>query len=139
MPNNTKPSNQAWINSDEVRTLLAQRRTQLLGRLESDSAPALSNHEAVGEVRGPGDAGDRALRDLAEEDRLHNAQRSSGLVKLIDAALARLKAGTYGLCIDCGENIAARRLHSIPEVLRCVNCQEMYDSDHPSGDRHATL
>jgi DnaK suppressor protein len=139
MPNNTRPSSQPGISPEEVRTLLERRRAQFLVRMSSDAAPAILSQEAEGQLRGPGDAGDRALRDLAEEDRLHDAQRASALVKLIDAALARLNAGTYGLCLDCGEPIAARRLRSIPEVLRCVNCQEMYDSDHPSGERHATL
>lgn len=42
----------------------------------------------------------------------------------IDAALARIEAGTYGTCIDCGVDIAAARLHASPEVARCIPCQE---------------
>lgn len=43
------------------------------------------------------------------------------------AALARLDAGTYGVCIDCGEQIAAARLEFRPEAARCLACQEKYE------------
>ena len=138
MPNSTKQSSQPWLSPEEVRQLLERRRAQFLGRIDTDAAPADASRATV-EPRGPGDAGDRALRDLAEEDRLNDAQRASSRLKLIDAARARLSAGTYGLCTDCDERIEARRLRSIPEVMRCVNCQEIYDRDHHSGERHATL
>jgi RNA polymerase-binding transcription factor DksA len=38
-------------------------------------------------------------------------------------ALARLKAGTYGLCLGCGQPIAATRLAASPTAARCVACQ----------------
>jgi len=41
----------------------------------------------------------------------------------IDRALADLEAGRYGLCEDCGENIAPKRLKALPFATRCVACQ----------------
>ncbi len=41
----------------------------------------------------------------------------------IDAALRRIEAGVYGLCIDCGVEIPAARLHAAPEAMRCIVCQ----------------
>ena len=40
------------------------------------------------------------------------------------AALARLDAGTFGVCVDCGEKIAEARLEYRPEASRCLPCQE---------------
>ena len=40
----------------------------------------------------------------------------------IDAALARIAAGTYGRCESCGGAIGRDRLRALPEVRRCVNC-----------------
>ena len=40
----------------------------------------------------------------------------------VDAALARLDAGTYGACERCGEPIAAGRLEARPTARRCVDC-----------------
>jgi len=45
-------------------------------------------------------------------------------LKLVDAALARLEAGTYDTCEDCGSAISAKRLAAIPWADRCITCQE---------------
>ena len=39
-------------------------------------------------------------------------------------ALERLRGGEYGLCEECGEPIAPARLRAMPEVTRCVRCQD---------------
>lgn len=45
-------------------------------------------------------------------------------VQLIDAALARIKAGSYGTCAICGEEIAEQRLAALPYVTTCISCAE---------------
>jgi RNA polymerase-binding transcription factor len=45
----------------------------------------------------------------------------------VDAALARMRSGTYGECRDCGEAIALARLSAYPTAMRCVACQERYE------------
>lgn len=42
----------------------------------------------------------------------------------IQAALARLEAGSYGICERCGEEIAPARLAVLPEAVLCVRCAE---------------
>ena len=42
----------------------------------------------------------------------------------VAAALARIEAGTYGQCVDCGVEIPAKRLHVAPAAARCIACQE---------------
>jgi DnaK suppressor protein len=44
-------------------------------------------------------------------------------LKLIDRAIADLDAGRYGVCIECGEPIAAKRLKALPFATRCIDCQ----------------
>ncbi|ROP61519.1 TraR/DksA C4-type zinc finger protein [Curtobacterium sp. PhB115] len=41
-------------------------------------------------------------------------------VQQVDAALARLDAGTYGICTVGGEPIAAARLAAVPWAATCV-------------------
>jgi RNA polymerase-binding transcription factor DksA len=48
-------------------------------------------------------------------------------VNRITAALDRLNDGEYGICIECGEKIAAARLRALPEVQTCVRCQDMLE------------
>ena len=56
-------------------------------------------------------------RDLAlrERNTLH--------LVAIDAALARLDAGTYGRCTSCGKPIAPERLEALPWAELCIDCQ----------------
>jgi len=43
----------------------------------------------------------------------------------IDAALARLDAGTYGVCAVCGGPIPAGRLEVRPTATTCVGCANL--------------
>lgn len=46
----------------------------------------------------------------------------------IDEALKRIDACTYGICVDCDENISEKRLLANPYFLSCVGCVEMRES-----------
>lgn len=53
--------------------------------------------------------------------------RSAQLVRTIeeiDAALARLEAGTYGRCVSCGAGIPVERLEFRAFAAACVTCQQ---------------
>jgi DnaK suppressor protein len=52
--------------------------------------------------------------------RLGEAQRRE--LQQIDAAIARLEAGEYGVCSDCGQDIDPRRLEALPYALLCTEC-----------------
>ena len=49
------------------------------------------------------------------------SQAQSSLVE-IDAAIARLDDGTYGVCERCGEPIGTGRLEARPRARRCISC-----------------
>ena len=42
----------------------------------------------------------------------------------VDQALKRLEEQTYGVCIDCDEEINVRRLEIDPTAIRCIKCAE---------------
>lgn len=44
-------------------------------------------------------------------------------VNRLSAALERLNEGTYGICVECAEQIAPARLEAVPEVETCLRCQ----------------
>lgn len=48
-------------------------------------------------------------------------QAREGLAE-IDAALARVDAGTYGVCERCGEAIGEARLDARPVARLCIGC-----------------
>ncbi|WP_242345311.1 TraR/DksA family transcriptional regulator [Anaeromyxobacter terrae] len=52
--------------------------------------------------------------------RLSENQRRD--LQQIDAALARIDAGTYGICKDCEQEIDPRRLAALPYAVLCTEC-----------------
>ncbi len=76
--------------------------------------------EAVGYRTHPADEGTNAFdqaRDLAVQVNVEHT------LTLVDDALARFENGTYGLCLDCGQEIDAARLKAIPYTPLCLSCQ----------------
>src|SRR6516165_2125684 len=63
---------------------------------------------------------------LAELD-LAEVRHSLADLTGVDAALARIRDGSYGECADCGIEIAPARLAVYPTAKRCVNCQGAYE------------
>ena len=61
---------------------------------------------------------DLALRDRADQQ-----------LVLVDEALARLEAGTFGTCVRCGDAIADERLEALPWAARCIECQRIAPRD----------
>ena len=45
-------------------------------------------------------------------------------VEAIDAALARIEEGSYGICASCGEAIPQERLEFRPHAVSCVGCAQ---------------
>ena len=41
----------------------------------------------------------------------------------VEGALGRIADGTYGDCVDCGDDIASARLAAYPAATRCIACQ----------------
>lgn len=72
------------------------------------------------------DAGEAA--DVSESDR-EEALADAAEVRRTEAleALARMDAGTYGVCVDCGKQIPEARLEFRPEAARCVEDQERFE------------
>ncbi|HET7823684.1 MAG TPA: TraR/DksA family transcriptional regulator [Anaeromyxobacter sp.] len=52
--------------------------------------------------------------------RLGETQRRE--ILQIDAAIARVDAGEYGICRDCEAEIDPRRLRALPYALSCTEC-----------------
>ena len=82
------------------------------------------------------DGDDATQRDAERGLDFARTDRDAVLLTEIDQALARLDAGRYGLCADCGEAIALARLQSAPQALRCVACERLHELGQP---RPATL
>lgn len=70
----------------------------------------------------PADFSEQAT--LREEDEVLERLGTTGLIELrqIDAALARISTGDYGICLECGAKIAQERLDLLPWAPLCAPC-----------------
>jgi DnaK suppressor protein len=87
------------------------------------------------------DSGDQCISHLTRESLYLHASQRRNLLRKVEAALERLRQGTYGLCSICGEEIQSRRLEALPWTDSCLGCQENRerDSSSPSSSgTHAT-
>lgn len=108
---------------DDVRRRLAEEREQTLERLSSltgdyDSVVAASldtNADDEHDPEGATIAFERSqIGSLVRQVEHHLAE--------VDAAIARLDAGTYGVCERCGSPIGAERLEALPAARTCIRC-----------------
>ena len=101
--------------ADPVRAALVAERKRLTAEL----------HEMV-ESPGPMTYGSQAAAatHVFEQQRdLALRERAGQRLAEVDAALARLDAGTYGRCVDCHRAIAPERLEALPWAAHCIDCQ----------------
>jgi DnaK suppressor protein len=75
-------------------------------------------------LAGGDDAGDKSVADLLSDVTFAEVARDAAEVRDINAAQARMAAGTYGTCIDCGRPIGKKRLAAYPSAKRCIEDQE---------------
>jgi DnaK suppressor protein len=98
------------------RRLLVEKQTELLAELKS-------RREDLDELREPVPEEDQSA--VAQESSI--AQQLSAIESIelsrVNAALNRLRTGTYGVCERCGSSIPAARLKAIPWAEHCRKCE----------------
>lgn len=110
-----------------LKAELEARRTQL--RVEVKAQLAGSGDDRVVGLRNRiQESGDEwgVADGLAELDLAEVRHVLADLTE-VDAALARMRDGTYGECVDCGIEIAPARLAVYPTARRCIKCQDAYE------------
>lgn len=77
------------------------------------------------------DVEDSAIQHEEDEVLDKLGQNSRAEIVLIDAALARIEAGTYGICGQCGAEIAEKRLDVLPFTPLCAPCAQGKEKGGP--------
>ena len=101
-----------------------QRLEQLLQELDDSSRTLAGETGDPGELSKLDQHPAEAASELTEMER-DEAVRTivAGQREEVVAAIARLDAGTYGRCVECGADLPEERLEARPEAARCVTCQ----------------
>jgi len=120
-----RPGEDPWTDAElkEVRTELESEAVSLhadLAKAASDIAERLidSVHDAGD------DSADAGTKAFEREQELALTQNARDLLDQGERALARIDAGTYGVCESCGKPIGKARLLAFPRATLCVQCKQ---------------
>jgi len=103
------------VNIDQLQTL----RNELTRRIEAIETDVHHKKEPVEK-----DFAEQVTQRENDEVLLAIDGEAQQTVMLIDAALARIKDGSYGICASCGEEIPDERLKALPYATTCIKCAE---------------
>jgi DnaK suppressor protein len=116
----------------DYQTILEAKRAELL---------ADAHRREESRIEHAADQLDNLQLQLNRELVIHQLDLGSSVLRQVEAALARIRSGDFGICIGCDKSIPARRLHVVPWAAYCVSCQEQMDrlaSKHVS-DGHLVM
>jgi len=99
---------------------LLRKRSEIL----SAGAGAKPIQSTEGQSSRQGDLADQATGNNEVHIQLKLKQTDAKILQAIEEALWRIEQGTYGVCRDCGEPVAAARLKAIPWTRVCITCKE---------------
>ncbi|SFM87669.1 RNA polymerase-binding protein DksA [Nitrosomonas communis] len=71
------------------------------------------------------DPNDRASQESDMTLELRNRDRERKLIKKIDETIAKIDAGEYGYCDNCGIEIGLKRLEARPTASLCIDCKTL--------------
>ncbi len=114
---------------DDLRARLDRREAEL-GEEIRDKGPEAeppSSRDPHNQVEDPGEQGEQRIRDAVTQA---EQERDVDELRQIAAAKERMARGEYGICIDCGVEIALARLQAQPAAARCLPCQQRYEQTH---------
>jgi DnaK suppressor protein len=107
---------------DELKRMLLDRQRELAAEVQGKirgvrADGAEKPHDVL-------DQGETSEVDIQEDIELALIQMKAETLNKINEALARLEEGRYGMCFECGEEIAEARLRALPFAVRCKDCEE---------------
>lgn len=101
-----------------VREQLLRMRADLLREVNE-------SYETCRELGQDGvpDIGDMSANAYSRDVLFNLSETQRRQIRDIDAALERIDKGEYGVCMNCGEKIAERRLEVRPFSRYCIDCK----------------
>lgn len=115
-----------YPNVAQIRERLSARRAELLARYRSeleraDEDVATPARELVDTAANQWDS--RVMAMMSATD--------AAAAEHVAAAIERIDAGTYGVCVVCGDMIEPARLRVMPEAAECIDCVRFAEDTPP--------
>ncbi|MFM7108730.1 MAG: TraR/DksA family transcriptional regulator [Planctomycetaceae bacterium] len=116
------------------KAVLEGIRARLRGDVETmaDAALRKTRSEASGDLSSmPIHMADIGSDAFEQEFTLSLMASEEETLEMVEHALERIRARTYGTCEDCGCVIAKKRLEAIPFASLCIRCAEKQEQGGP--------
>ena len=114
--------NKKWLN--KIKKILISESELVRNRIFN------SGNMEIEDTRG--DEGDSAQAIYQAHLDTRFQGRDLRLLHKIEYALNKIENGTFGICEDCEEQIAIKRLEARPVTTLCVNCKEAQERNEGS-------
>jgi RNA polymerase-binding protein DksA len=98
----------------QLHKTLRQQLAQLQQRLDKIERDLRQTPDPDLEEQALGRENDEVLQQL------DNSAREE--MRLLQEAIARIETGVYGVCSQCGKQIAPQRLEALPYTTTCISC-----------------
>lgn len=110
------------FDAEAARAALEAQRAELLASTPDVDAELFRTRSDVSD--GAGETEHLVLAEQKDVTARVDALTERAIEE-IDEAIARIDAGTYGECVDCGERIPTERLEAVPASATCLRCRSV--------------
>lgn len=116
-----RPGEDPWTPEEvaSARDELTGESTRLRNELEASGLALAGLMRDSGDGAGDDEA-DTGTKNITREHEMQLAANAQEMLDQTERALARLEAGTYGLCEVCGKPIGKARMQAFPRATLCV-------------------
>jgi RNA polymerase-binding protein DksA len=120
-----RPGEDLWTVEE-----IAEVEADLGAEVDRLRADVVSADQALGDLlrdagTGAGDdQADTSSKNFEREHEMSIVNNARDMLTQSERALARIAAGTYGVCESCGEGVGKARLQVFPRATLCRDCKE---------------
>ena len=126
IPKNYRPLQKEKFMNSKMKEYFKIKLHNWKKELLKESSHTLKNLQKNENTSKP-DITDRATEEIERTFELKKRDRERKLISKIDAALKRIKNGSYGYCDETGEPIEIKRLEARPIATLGLEAQEMHE------------
>ena len=123
---NYKPTQKERFMSAKMKEYFRLKLIDWKNELLKESSQTLTNMQKEENTAKP-DITDRATEEIERSFELRTRERERKLINKIEAALRRIKEGSYGYCEETGEPIEIKRLEARPVATLSLEAQEIHE------------
>ena len=122
------PNKKEKYMCEKHKAYFKKKLTEWKNEIIKSNSQALYSSDLIDNVSSP-DIVDQASSYTEKSVEMRTVNRQIKLISKIDAALKRLKDGTYGFCEETGEPIGLKRLIARPIATLSITAQEKHERE----------